>query len=160
MTLTQASQPVIQFAEEQHLVGAKQLSDLHKNELGFVNRAILKKAIAAHELLVALYPEPPNEAEHKIDIAGFAHFYLRRDSIMTLYSIVVNREYQGKGLGRQLFGALINEARERGKNQIYLKCPSELPANLFYERLGLEILRVDEGKHRPLNVWVYSIKTS
>lgn len=146
-------QPAIQPAGPQHLVGIKLLSDQHKRELGFVNRAIFEKAIAAGELLVATSWE--NEVGS--EIVGFVHFYVRRDTAVTLYSIVVNQTYQGSGLGRRLFEALVQAAKERGKTQIRLKCPTELAANLFYERLGLEIIEVEPGKQRPLNIWLYSI---
>ncbi|HEX2913494.1 MAG TPA: GNAT family N-acetyltransferase [Chloroflexia bacterium] len=142
-------------ASQSHLAGTKRLSDRNKRELGFVNRAILEKAIVAGELLVAV---DSRATEEEPDVAGFVHFYVRRDQVITLYSIVVSQAYQGTGLGRRLFEALVIEARQRGKQQILLKCPTELAANLFYERMGLEIIRVEEGKRRPLNVWAYTIR--
>ena len=147
--------PVIQLAGMQHITGIKQLSDQHKRELGFVNRAIFEKAITAEELLVATSPE--NDVG--LEVFGFVHFYVRRDAIVTLYSIVVNQTYRDSGLGRRLFEALVHVARERGKTQIRLKCPAELPANLFYERLGLEIVEIEPGKQRPLNIWLYNIES-
>jgi hypothetical protein len=38
-----------------------------------------------------------------------------------------------------------------------LKCPTELPANAFYEHLGLQLVACETGKHRPLNVWAYTL---
>ena len=83
------------------------------------------------------------------------HFYVRRDNTVSLCNIVVDRAFQRIGLGRRLFEELVKIARTQGKSQIRLKCPIELPANLFYERLGLKLVGVEAGKHRPLNVWVY-----
>jgi GNAT superfamily N-acetyltransferase len=153
MTVNYTTLPTIELAGPQHLASAKRLFDQHKTELGFVNRAILEKAIVARELLVALCHG--NEAEPIL--AGLVHFYVRRDNTVTLYSIVVSQDYRSTGLGRHLFEALVQVARERGKAQICLKCPTELTANLFYARLGMEIVRVEPGKRRPLNVWAYPI---
>lgn len=51
-----------------------------------------------------------------------------------LHSLMVNPEYGGRGLARDLFEILIDVARERGLKQIRLDCvPRLLP---FYEKLG------------------------
>ena len=148
----------VELAALHHLDGAKRLSDRFKRELGFVNRAILHKAIVAQELLLIPAPNQPLAyAETGPEIAGFTHFYVRRDATITLYSIVVDRPYRNMGVGRRMFAALVEQARQHDKTQILLKCPTELSANLFYERLGLEIVRVEAGKLRPLNVWAYRI---
>jgi GNAT superfamily N-acetyltransferase len=144
--------PTVLLAEMTHLLAAKRLADQYKQELGFINRAILQKAIEAQSLLVA-----PLQREETSDLAGFVHFYVRRDHVITLYSIAVAPAYQGQGWGHQLFAALIDEARARQKNEIRLKCPAELPANAFYEHLGLQRVACETGKHRPLNVWVYTL---
>jgi GNAT superfamily N-acetyltransferase len=145
----------ILLAEMEHLSAAKLLADQHKRELGFINRAILQKAIEAKSLLIALKNGYDEQAEH--ELVGLAHFYVRRDQIITLYSIVVAQAYRRTGLGRQLFVALVNEARIRGKKEIYLKCPEELPANLFYECLGLRKVAREPGKLRTLNIWKYTL---
>lgn len=154
MPTVKPSEPTISAAQTCHLIGAKRLSDRFKNELGFINRGILQKAIDAGELLVAF--DPTGDDLEPL-VIGLVHFYVRRDEVITLYSIVVDREHQGRGLGRRMFEALVAEAQQRGKTLIKLKCPTELAANLFYEHLGLEIGQVETGKYRPLNVWLYSI---
>jgi GNAT superfamily N-acetyltransferase len=148
----------IMIAKMEHLSAAKLLSDQHKRELGFINQAILQKAIEARLLLIALRDGYDEQAEH--ELVGLAHFYVRRDQIITLYSIVVDQAYQRTGLGRLLFVSLVNEARIRGKNEICLKCPEELPANIFYERLGLQKVSSEPGKLRTLNIWKYTLGAS
>ena len=152
MQLVDNAPPTVMLAEMSHLLAAKRLADQYKHELGFINRAILQKAIEARLLLIA-----PLRSEQSDDLAGLVHFYVRRDHIITLYSIAVAPAYQGQGWGRQLFNALINEARARKKSEIRLKCPSELSANTFYEHLGLQRVACETGKHRSLNVWVYAL---
>jgi len=152
MQLLDKTSPTVLRAEMTHLLAAKRLADQYKQELGFINRAILQKAIEAQSLLVA-----PLQGEQTSDLAGLVHFYVRRDHVITLYSIAVAPACQGLGWGQQLFAALIDEARARQKSEIRLKCPAELPANAFYEHLGLQLVACETGKHRPLNVWVYTL---
>ncbi|GCE49985.1 acetyltransferase (GNAT) family protein [Thermosporothrix hazakensis] len=138
------------LAQPEDLEAAKRLADRHKNELGFINRAILRKAIEADSLLIARTTE-------ESELVGLAHFYVRRDQQITLYSIVVEQQYQRLGVGRQLFSALVHEAVKRGKQDIVLKCPIELPANRFYKHLGLQHVAVEPGKQRSLNIWKYTL---
>ena len=84
----------VRLAETTHLLAAKRLADQYKQELGFINRAILQKAIETQSLLVA-----PLQSEQTSDLAGLVHFYVRRDQIITLYSIAVAPAYRGRGLG-------------------------------------------------------------
>ncbi len=149
--------PVIFVAQVEHLSIAKQLADKHKHELGFINRTILLKAIDARSLLIAACLDSEDNIASRSELAGMVHFYVRRDDVVTLYNIVVDSAYQRKGLGRRLFEELVSVISSLGKTQIRLKCPAELPANLFYERLGLTKVAVEPGKHRPLNVWVYTL---
>ncbi len=152
--------PILEMARVEHLPAVKQLADKHKRELGFINLGMLQKAIETDSLLVAKLMIAASEAEQvetEAALAGFVHFYVRRDSVVTLYSIVVAQDYRLRGLGRRLFAELVRVACSRGKTEIRLKCPIELPANAFYEQLGLKIAYVQEGKLRPLNMWTYTI---
>ena len=154
--------PTVEMARMEHLPAVKRLADKHKRELGFINQAMLQKAIEVDSLLVATLMIDATETEQEqvgteVGLAGFVHFYVRRDSVVTLYSIVVAQDYRQRGLGRRLFAELVRVACSRGKTEIRLKCPIELPANAFYEHLGLKIAGVEEGKHRPLKVWTYTM---
>lgn len=150
-------------AKIEHLGDVKRLADGFKRELGFINRATLQKAIEAQCLLVALgqtAEDDPGGEPHQegTELVGMVHFYVRRDQRITLYDIAVAQAYQKKGVGRLLFEALIEAAEALGKKQIRLKCPCDLPANQFYERLGLKLVSIEPGKQRPLNIWIYPLK--
>src|SRR5712692_1203255 len=108
--------PAILVAQMEHLTAAKRLADRHKRELGFINRAILQKAIASRSLLVA-----PYLVDAGSELAGMVHFYVRRDNTVTLCNIVVVQEYQHRGLGRRLFEELVRLTCSLGKTQIRLK---------------------------------------
>jgi ribosomal protein S18 acetylase RimI-like enzyme len=154
----------IVLAQAEHLAGAKRLVDRFKRELGFLNRMTLQKAIEAQCVLVMLHQPVQNgqlavTRQEEPEVVGMVHFYQRRDQTVTLYNIVVAQAYQRRGLGRSLFTALVKMAEKSGKRQIHLKCPAELPANQFYQRLGLELVAEEPGKRRPLNIWSYTLKT-
>ena len=122
----------------------KSLADAHRNELGFVLRPALAKSIERSEVLVA---------ENSTGIVGFVEYHHRRDEQTTLYHIAVQPDHRQLNIGRQLVQALRDDAGERKKAHIQLKCPVDLEANEFYERMGFVQTEVQPGKGRSLAVW-------
>ncbi len=122
----------------------KTLADAHKTELGFILRPALAKSIHKDELLVV--------ANSK-GLIGFVDYHYRNDEQITLYNIVIAPKYRRQGIGSRLVQSLVNEAKEREKRHILLKCPAELDANKFYEALDFQLSKVEPGKHRKLNIW-------
>lgn len=120
------------------------LAAAHRNELGFVRRVTLVEAIRHGEVLVA---------ENEAHVVAFVHYHHRLDQQTTLYNIVVSPDRRRQGTGRRLVEALAEEARCLGKQCIVLKCPSELPANGFYARLGFQRWQEEPGKRRALSLW-------
>jgi len=55
--------------------------------------------------------------------------------------------------------ALQAEASQKGKHHIVLKCPADLPANTFYQHIGLSLITVVNGSRRKLNVWSLALTT-
>ncbi len=131
------------------LDGIKNLADQYKVELGFVVRGALAKSIETSELMVAI--------EHDGEIVGFIQYRHRKDKQTTLYNIAVASSHQRQNIGRQLIDRLGDEAREREKEFILLKCPSQLPANDFYQEYGFILHTVEVGKKRALNVWRFDV---
>jgi len=121
----------------------KSLADVHKNELGFLLRPALANSIDRSEVFVA---------ENSRGIVGFVEYHHRQDEQTTLYHIAVRSDHRRQGIGRRLVKALTYDANER-KGFIQLKCPVDLEANEFYERLGFSQVDTDPGKHRELAVW-------
>ncbi len=122
----------------------KALADEHRAELGFIVRSALTSAANRGEMIVA---------HDGSALAGFLEYHHRLDGRTTLYHIVVRPEYRGRGIGRGMVGALCREALSLGQNTIKLKCPIDLPANGFYERLGASFAQTETGKRRTLAVW-------
>ncbi|HIE11921.1 MAG TPA: GNAT family N-acetyltransferase [Desulfotomaculum sp.] len=137
---------LVNLADGQDLAAAKAIADCYKNELGFVRRATLEKAISQGRMIVARKREDRS-------ILGFVHFCCTRQGHVSIYEIAVHPNWRGRGLGRILVDAVTNEARKEKIEALRLKCPVDLPANGFYARLGFVRTMVEDGKHRALAVW-------
>jgi ribosomal protein S18 acetylase RimI-like enzyme len=135
-------------AELSDIDGIKQIADAHRKELGFVRRPTLIEAIDRSEILVA---------KQNGNTVGFVEYRHRRDEQTTLYNIAVFPEYRRLGVGRKLVQSLVNEAKERNKRYISLKCPEDLTANEFYEILGFQLQVIEPGKHRRLKIWQWHL---
>jgi len=153
--LPQHQQPItIRLARKNDVDGAKRVAEEYKQELGFVNIAILKAAQNKGWLLVAA--EWNFEANNE-NIIGFANFRIKKDKNCTLYEIAVQKSHRDRGVGKRLLNELMRIVHVAGGKLIRLKCPEELPANKFYERNRFELVETEEGKKRRLNVWQYQI---
>src|SRR5271166_393763 len=135
---------VVEARSDEQVSGAKQIADRFRQELGFHTAQAFRDSSNRGELLVALKGSDP---------VGFVRFRHRRDHRTTLYEIA--SILQGAGVGRGLISVLITRCRAAASEEIQLKCPIELPANLFYSRLGfiLRGRRSVAGIGRPLFEW-------
>ncbi|MBA3784391.1 MAG: 3-deoxy-manno-octulosonate cytidylyltransferase [Acidobacteria bacterium] len=97
------------------------------------------------------------EANHKMFVAetakdgiiGFADFGAARESNFAfeaeLYAIYLLREFQGKGIGENLFKLCQKEMSANGFNSMYLIALEVSPYKSFYEKMGGKI--VGRGNH-------------
>jgi len=83
---TRCLESKVVFASSEELFQIKVLADVHRQEIGFVNRAVLAEAIASGEILYHPF--------------GFLHFHHRRDKISTLYHLCVSPDHRRLGMGR------------------------------------------------------------
>jgi ribosomal protein S18 acetylase RimI-like enzyme len=68
--------------------------------------------------------------------------------------IAVLPECRRQGVGRALAEAVVQEAVLLGCVVLQLKCPIDLPANEFYRCAGFTEAGIEEGKRRPLRLWL------
>jgi len=144
MILTFGNNIEIRPGRVEDIDAIKRLADAHKHELGFLRRPSLMEAIDRQGLLLA---------QNKIGIIGFVEYRHRRDQQTTLYNIVIHPNHRGQGTGYQLVLALEEEAKQKEKSFVLLKCPEDLLANGFYEHIGYKRIDVEPGKSRRLNIW-------
>lgn len=139
----------IRKATSSDLEMVKRLADQNKEDLGFVLRPALEKSISDNELFVS---------ERNGIVTGFVHYHHRRDQQTTLYHIAVCKTFRRMGAGIALVNALRDEAMRLEMTHILLKCPNSAPANLFYPEVGFSLSHTEEGKKRPLNVWIMQLR--
>jgi N-acetylglutamate synthase-like GNAT family acetyltransferase len=141
---------VISSCEKPHIDGAKRIADLSRYELGFLTRQAFQESADHGELLVAL---------DENNVIGFVRFHHRKDRHTTLYEIAVAPERRQDGVGKALVEALIVRCQASESTELVLKCPVELQANSFYERLGFRRCgnRSTAGRGRRLFVWTLPI---
>jgi ribosomal protein S18 acetylase RimI-like enzyme/queuine/archaeosine tRNA-ribosyltransferase len=146
----------VRLAKRNDLKAVKRLADGHRHELGFVKLAALEKAIQERRLLVAVSKNVGTLTRlHACTIVGFVHFRCCKDGHATIYEIAVAPDWRGKGVGRKLVEAVCTHARLHSCTRLRLKCPVDLPANGFYQRLGFVRIGIEthDGNRRPLAIW-------
>lgn len=112
------------------------------SELGFVRRNGLLESVERRGLHVA-YVRADNS------IAGFVEFRQcvrgANAGYSVVYHLAVSRDYQRMDIGRQLLYSVPHPVR--------LKVTVDNPANAFYQASGMTLLRTEQGRKRPLNVY-------
>ena len=72
------------------------------------------------------------------------------------------KDYQGHGLGSEVFKFAYNKMKEKEINEFFIACNKyNLPARKFYEKMGGEIIDIDEDnddKSIPQVKYAYRIK--
>lgn len=120
----------------------QQIARQWRDELPFVMLPALREAAARKQLFIA---------DVDGQIAGFVHWYARKDGINTIHEITVDRDHLQGGIGRALLYSVPCPIR--------LKCKADNDrANRFYANAGMQ----QEGtettrKGTPLIIWRLNI---
>jgi len=131
------------------------LSEGSKDELGSISqhRQWLLQQINTGEVFVA-----QSDEGELVGFVVFNHHLRGEDEHTTIYYLCTDWTHRRHGIGKRLMEAVAADARLYGNKSITLKCPTQLPANYFYQSIGytLEGSETDqEGGH--LNVWTLSL---
>jgi len=136
------------------ITAAKELADENRDALGFLPLAKLIEAARDNRALVA--------SINGVVVAFVLFRHRKKDLQTTLSDICVSKDYSKQGIGKMLVDALLKDCCIKSRDFIQLKCPIDLPANCFYEKLGFSLYAIEDGKKRQLKVWrllVPSIKS-
>lgn len=77
---------------------------------------------------------------------GYCRFHLRRDGQLTIHEIISQKPGQGTAILDRL-------SCVEGARFLLAKCPTNLPANAWYQRRGF----IKTKQEAALNTWVYWI---
>ncbi|MEQ8678087.1 MAG: GNAT family N-acetyltransferase [Aggregatilineales bacterium] len=133
----------------ENIVDVKKLADANRNSLGFIPKKKFEEIVGQKRGTVAFQNDI---------IVGFVVYRHRKiDSQTTLSEICVHNDYRNQHIGSKLMLSLVQDCEQRSREFIQLKCPVDLAANGFYEKLGFRLHAIEEGKKRQLNVWRLAI---
>ncbi len=153
--MIEATGITIREALQEDALAILALSEASKDELGSISqhRQWLNQQIDSGQVFVA----ETNEGE-VVGFVVFNHNLLAEDEHTTIYYLCTDSSYRRRGIGKRLMEAVAVDARLYGKKRITLKCPTQLPANHFYQSIGYT-LQESETDHEsgPLNVWILSL---
>ncbi len=145
----------IRQASQEDASAIMALSQASKDELGLISqhRQWLLQQINVGEVLVAETAEG-----ELVGFVVFNHNPLTEDEHTTIYYLCTDSSYRRHGIGKRLMDEAAVDARLYGNKRITLKCPTQLPANHFYQSIGytLEGSEADQEGGR-LNVWTLSL---
>lgn len=130
----------------------KLIADANRTSLGFITKKKFEEIVEQKRGIIAL--------QNNV-VVGFVIYRHRKvDSQTTLSEICVHNDYRNQHIGSELIFALVQDCKQRNREFIQLKCPVDLGANRFYERLGFRLHSIEEGKKRQLKVWRLAISLS
>jgi ribosomal protein S18 acetylase RimI-like enzyme len=131
--------------QNRHIGKVKALADANRDSLGYNPRKKFEEIVEQQRGLVATEND---------QVLGFVIYRHRKiDLQTTLSEICVQQDYRRQHIGTKLLNALLQDCQQRSRTFIQLKCPVDLPANGFYERLGFTLYTIEDGKKRQLKVW-------
>lgn len=82
---------------------------------------------------------------------GLCHWHLRRDGQLTIREIIVLPRKRNEGIGKTMLTHLIQTPNAKS---IFAKCPTDLPANDWYERMGFICEGTETTRSgRELRLW-------
>ena len=156
--MIEATGVAIREASQEDARAIMALFEASKDELGSINQhhRWLIQHIDTREVFVA----KTDEGE-LVGFEVFNHSPLTEGEHTTIYYLCTASTYRRHGIGKRLMEAVAVDSRLCGKKRITLMCPSQLPANHFYQNIGytLEGSETDQEGAR-LNSWSLSLSNN
>jgi ribosomal protein S18 acetylase RimI-like enzyme len=153
--MIEAKGVTIREASQEDAPAVRALSEDSQDELGAISqhRHWLTRQIDTGDVFVA----ETSEGE-LVGFVVFDHHPLTEHEHTTIYYLCIHSTYRRRGIGKSLMETLAADARLFGNKRLTLKCPTQLPANHFYQSIGYTL----EGSETHnegglLNVWTLSL---
>ena len=137
-----------------------EVAKLHRNTIRYVNKAdypskqieVWSGRVSAKRFRESMPQKIRFVAVDKDKILGFGD-YSRDGELSGLY---IHKDFQSKGVGKNLLIKLEEQARKQGIKEFHLS--STITAKAFYERNGYKIIK--KGKHEinRQNLVIYRMK--
>lgn len=142
-------------ASEKDASAITALSEASQGEMGSISqhRQWLTHQIDIGEVFVAETIEG-----ELVGFVVFSHNPLTEHEHTTIYYLCIHSTHRRHGIGKRLMEAVAVDARLYGNKRITLKCPTQLPANHFYQSIGYTLEGSEKGQEDSrLNVWTLSL---
>lgn len=122
------------------------IADKNKKAFGFLSASVYEQMATKGQLWLAVN----NDKELK----GYLMFGGTMPTLK-VFQIYACESVKGHGVGRLLINALKDHARERHYHTVSARVASDLPANVFWEKVGFSVYRQVKGgktKNRTINI--------
>jgi ribosomal protein S18 acetylase RimI-like enzyme len=145
------------FEQEDNRVSYKNTLVIEKSESGRGDRTIVGVAISYDGTLARKLDEPLEEAARsKCGLSDYRIPTEAEPDEFYLDTVSVNRNYQGRGIGRQLIEAVCEQGRRLGRNRVGLLVDvTNSDAKRLYERLQF---RVDKQRELAGEMYFHMIR--
>ena len=145
------------FEQEDNRVSYKNTLVIEESESGRGDRTIVGVAISYDGTLARKLDEPLEEAARsKCGLSDYRIPTEAEPDEFYLDTVSVNRNYQGRGIGRQLIEAVCEQGRRLGRNRVGLLVDvTNSDAKRLYERLQF---RVDKQRELAGEMYFHMIR--
>lgn len=145
------------FEQEDNRVSYKNTLVIEESESGRGDRTIVGVAISYDGTLARKLDEPLEEAARsKCGLSDYRIPTEAQPDEFYLDTVSVNRNYQGRGIGRQLIEAVCEQGRRLGRNRVGLLVDVTNPdAKRLYERLQF---RVDKQRELAGEMYFHMVR--
>lgn len=127
------------------------IADQNKGAFGFLSASAYEQMASKGQLWVAI--------NNSNELKGYLMFGGTMPTLK-IFQVYACRSAKGHGVGKLLVDSLKDHARKTNYHSIIAKVASDLPANIFWERMGFTIYRQIKGgetTRRIINVRGYSL---
>ncbi|MBI5452439.1 GNAT family N-acetyltransferase [Candidatus Gottesmanbacteria bacterium] len=122
---------------------------------GLYKKVIFKNPIGFAILFLRYFVTHPEKIVKMVKILSYPGF---ADDSPELLTIAVKKDYQKRGIGKNLFQKTVEEFTKRKIKKFKISVYDKLPANGFYKKIGCKFVNSFEFLGEKMNYYSYEIK--